>query len=172
MHVNVVKSNAHDCINVADLHVKKVANGPQCSLNKFQFAAALVHARQLNWHTKHCRGHKSTVWNLAEIITYCLTPCSSLTCIAYPVATDSWVQSNTADQSWVGRPLQYPCKALHCTASACYLTCRKYCSQDPNWTDPLLLLEQWDGAGWQLIRELAAGNVAASELIKNKFCQV
>lgn len=87
------------------------------------------------------------------------------------MSTES-IAGYATDPSCYSRELQYTLKALHYSRSACHLTCRKYCSQDPNWRDPLLLLEQWDGAGWKLIRDLAAGTVAAMELMKNKFCQV
>ncbi|KAL3141611.1 hypothetical protein ABBQ32_004852 [Trebouxia sp. C0010 RCD-2024] len=49
---------------------------------------------------------------------------------------------------------------------------RRYCNQEPDWTDAMLLLDQWDGAGWNLIRDLAAGALSASELVDNEFCRV
>ena len=36
----------------------------------------------------------------------------------------------------------------------------------------MLLLDQWDGAGWHVISSLATGNVSAIELMNNKFCHV
>ena len=36
----------------------------------------------------------------------------------------------------------------------------------------MLLLDQWDGAGWNLIRDLASGTLSASELVDNEFCRV
>ncbi len=36
----------------------------------------------------------------------------------------------------------------------------------------MLLLDQWNGAGWNLIRDLAAGAMSASELVDNHFCRV
>lgn len=50
--------------------------------------------------------------------------------------------------------------------------CRRYCDQEPDWTDAMLLLDQWEGAGWNLIRDLAAGTLSASELVDNQFCRV
>lgn len=49
---------------------------------------------------------------------------------------------------------------------------RKYCEQEPDWQEAMLLLDQWNGAGWNLIRDLAAGTMSASDLVDNHFCRV
>ena len=65
-----------------------------------------------------------------------------------------------------------PCLCLVNMRCKLSLSCRKYCDQEPDWIEAMLLLDQWDGAGWRLIADLAAGTMSASDLVDNQFCRV
>ena len=64
------------------------------------------------------------------------------------------------------------CALRNSCAETLLYVCRRYCDQEPDWTDAMLLLDQWDGAGWNLIRDLAAGTLSATALVDNQFCRV
>ncbi len=47
--------------------------------------------------------------------------------------------------------------------------CRRYCSQEPDWQDAILLLDEFGSSGWDLIASLAAGEKSAGDLLFNPF---
>lgn len=47
---------------------------------------------------------------------------------------------------------------------------RKYCLNEADWSVPTILLDEFDGAGWQLISDLITGSRSAKELEQNAFC--
>ena len=47
---------------------------------------------------------------------------------------------------------------------------RRYCMQEPEWMRPTLLLDEFGGAGWDLVRALLAGDTPADALLANEFC--
>ncbi|KAK9820410.1 hypothetical protein WJX72_010028 [[Myrmecia] bisecta] len=49
---------------------------------------------------------------------------------------------------------------------------RKYCSSEPRFMDPMLLLDEFEGAGWQLISDLTSGHKSAAKLLANPFCSL
>jgi hypothetical protein len=46
---------------------------------------------------------------------------------------------------------------------------RRYCTNEPEWAAATALLDEFAGAGWQLIGDLVSGRQAASELLANPF---
>jgi len=46
---------------------------------------------------------------------------------------------------------------------------RRYCTNEPEWATATALLDEFGGAGWQLIGDLVSGRQAASELLANPF---
>lgn len=49
---------------------------------------------------------------------------------------------------------------------------RQYCQDEPDWQAAVELLSQDDGAGWQLLADLAVGTRSAAELAASRFCQL
>lgn len=56
------------------------------------------------------------------------------------------------------------------TSRGCCCACRKYCLNEADWSVPTILLDEFDGAGWQLISDLITGSRSAKELEQNAFC--
>eukprot|EP00891_Asterochloris_glomerata_P005155 jgi/Astpho2/5155/Aster-x0666 len=46
---------------------------------------------------------------------------------------------------------------------------KRYCSQEPDWQDAILLLDEFGSSGWDLIASLAAGEKSAGDLLFNPF---
>lgn len=46
---------------------------------------------------------------------------------------------------------------------------RRHCTQEPQWTSPSVLLDEYEGAGWGLIMSLIKGDKTAQELLANPF---
>jgi len=83
------------------------------------------------------------------------------------------VQGEALPQMHVCSHHAHTCRPVRFVAGADgFLVCRKYCEQEPDWQEAMLLLDQWNGAGWNLIRDLAAGTMSASDLVDNHFCRV
>lgn len=49
---------------------------------------------------------------------------------------------------------------------------RKYCMAEPDWASPTLLLDEFEGAGWKLLRGLLEGTSTARDQLANEFCNV
>ncbi|KAK9815061.1 hypothetical protein WJX73_006220 [Symbiochloris irregularis] len=47
---------------------------------------------------------------------------------------------------------------------------RKYCLNESDWTIPCVLLDEFNGAGWQLVQDLMQGTRRARDLQQNAFC--
>lgn len=52
------------------------------------------------------------------------------------------------------------------------ICCRRYCTNEPDWATATALLDEFDGAGWQLIGDLLGASQNTSELLANPFLQI
>jgi hypothetical protein len=43
--------------------------------------------------------------------------------------------------------------------------CRRHCTHEPDWTMAAVLLDEYEGAGWQLMTDLIGGTKTAQDLI-------
>ena len=99
-------------------------------------------------HTRKMSAH-------GESVVCCMHPFTSLclNCLPWP-----WTTSEGC--------------LVHCSfqLTGPVVGCRKYCMNETDWAVPTVLLDEFDGAGWNLIRDLVTGSRSATELQQNAFC--
>lgn len=53
--------------------------------------------------------------------------------------------------------------------NAVHVARRRYCTNEPEWASANALLDEFGGAGWQLIGDLVSGSQPTGELLANPF---